>query len=117
MDRVFTQDVMVPHRERGAPESVRLIPSSGPATALSALALGNSVATPAGGVTAEVIEVNSLTEVEALGREKIAGKTVFFNRPVDPAIVLPGRAYGVAGDRRRPGPLTAPQFGAVAALT
>lgn len=117
VDRVFTQDVMVPHWERGAPESVRLLPSSGPATRLAALALGNSVATPAGGVTAEVIEVKSLAEVEALGREKIAGKIVFFNRPMDPAVVLPGRAYGLAGDQRGRGPITAAKFGAVAALT
>jgi len=117
VDRVFTQDVMVPPLGTRRPESVRLLPSSGPGTPLAALALGNSVATPAGGVTAEVIEVKSLAEVEALGREKIAGKIVFFNRPMDPAIVLPGRAYAVAGDQRGRGPITAAKFGAVAALT
>lgn len=119
-DRVFTQDVMVPHWERGAPESVRLLPPAGvkgEAVALAALALGNSVATPPAGLTAEVIEVKSLAELEVLGREKIAGKIVFFNRPMDPMLVLPGRAYGTAGDQRNRGPAAAAKFGAVAALT
>lgn len=117
LDRVFTQDVMVPHWERGAPESVRLLPSSGAATPLAALALGNSVATPAAGITAEIIEVKSLAELETLGREKIAGKIVFFNRPMDPTFVSAGRGYGAAGDQRGRGPVTAAKFGAVAALT
>jgi carboxypeptidase Q len=117
VDRVFTQDVMVPHWERGAPESVRLLPSSGEATSLAALALGNSIATPAAGITAEIIEVKSLAELEALGREKIVGKIVFFNRPMDPTLISAGRGYGGAGDQRARGPITAAKFGAVAALT
>src|SRR5688500_9416884 len=57
LDRVYKQDVMVPHWERGAPESVRLLTSDGAATALAALALGGSGPSPESGVTAEVIEV------------------------------------------------------------
>jgi len=117
IDRVFTQEVMVPHWERGSHESVRLLPAVGPAINLAALALGNSIGTPPAGITAEVIEVKSLAEVEALGRDKISGKIVFYNRRMDPALVLPGRAYGAAGDQRSRGPITAAKLGAVGALT
>ena len=68
LDRVWKQDVMVPHWERGPKESVRLLPSRGQARPLSALALGGTLATPALGITAEVIEVKALAEVAHLGR-------------------------------------------------
>jgi carboxypeptidase Q len=116
LDRVYQQDVMVPHWERGAPESVILThPDS--SVRLAALALGGSVPTPSTGITAEVIELQSLDELAALGREKIAGKIVFFNRPMNPAHVSTGRAYGEAGDQRTRGPAAAAKFGALAVLT
>ena len=117
LDRVYQQDVMVPHWERGAKESVLLLPpdgAKGEAVALNAVALGGSVP---GDVLAEVVEVKSLDELEKLGREKLAGKIVFFNRPMDPASVNPGPAYGGAGDQRNRGPGVAATFGAVAALS
>jgi carboxypeptidase Q len=102
-DRVYKQEVMVPHWERGPKESVTLNSTSG-ATSLTAVALGGSVPTPAGGLTASVIEVKTLAELEQLGREKIAGKIVFFNRPMNPEFVATNRAYGEAGDQRNRGP-------------
>ncbi len=116
LDRVYLQDVMVPHWERGAPESVALLSASG-ATPLAAVALGGSVATPADGITAEVVEVQGLEDLPQLGREKLAGKIVFFNRPMDPTLVIPGLAYGAAGDQRNRGPAAAAKLGAVAVLT
>jgi hypothetical protein len=112
LDRVYLQDVMVPHWERGAKETVELAGAT--PTPLSAVALGGSVP---GDVTAEVIEVKSLQELDALGRGKIAGKIVFFNRPMDPTVINPGPAYGGAGDQRNRGPGVAATFGAVAALS
>jgi hypothetical protein len=116
LDRVYTQEVMVPHWERGAQETVRLL-SQGNSVALSAVALGGSVPTAAGGLTAEVVEVQSLDELAALGREKIAGKIVFFNRPMQSDVFLAGTAYRGAGDQRNLGPAAAARFGAVGALT
>jgi len=46
LDRVYKQDVMVPHWERGAKESVALLPPAGvkgEAVALTAVALGGSL--------------------------------------------------------------------------
>ncbi|MCX6956590.1 MAG: M20/M25/M40 family metallo-hydrolase [Verrucomicrobia bacterium] len=120
LDRVYKQDVMVPHWERGPKESVTLLPPAGTkggGIGLTAVALGGSIASPKEGVTAEVIEVKSIDELATLGREKVAGKIVFFNRPMDPSFVSTGRAYGDAGDQRFRGPAAAGKYGAVAALT
>jgi Zn-dependent M28 family amino/carboxypeptidase len=114
-DRVFLQDVTVPHWERGAPESVYLLDASG-VTTLSSCALGGSGATPEGGLLAEVVEVHSLDELTLLGRAKLEGKIVFFNRPMDPTLANPGPAYGGAGDQRVRGPAAAAKLGAAGAL-
>ncbi len=103
------QSVMVPHWERGAPESVAVV---GGAT-LAAAALGNSPATPVDGLRAGVVELQSL---DALKTTAVKGKIVFFNRPMNPAHLNPGKAYGEAGDQRNKGPAEAAKYGAVAVL-
>jgi len=117
LDRVYKQDVTVPHWERGALESVQLLSSSGQAQPLTALALGGSGPTPAGGLNAEVIEVRSLEELASLPPASVSGKIVFFNRPMAPGAYLPGEAYGGASDQRNRGPAAAARRGAVGALT
>lgn len=115
VDRVYTQEVMVPHWERGPRETVTLLVEGQP-TPLSALALGGSGPTPPGGLTAEVVEVKSAETITALGPTKLAGKIVFFNRPMDPAAIITGDAYGAAADQRSRGPALSGKQGAVAAL-
>ena len=51
----------------------------------------------------QVVEVQSLDELAALPEEKVKGKFVFFNRPMNPTHIEPGKAYGGAGDQRRAG--------------
>jgi carboxypeptidase Q len=116
LDRVTKQDVMVPHWERGPRETVVMTHSAG-AEPLTALALGGSVPTPASGLVAEVVEVKSLDEVVTLGNTKIAGKIVFFNRPMNPAEIRTGTAYAGAGDQRSRGPGVAGKYGAAGVLT
>jgi Zn-dependent M28 family amino/carboxypeptidase len=113
---VRLQDVMVPHWERGAPESVQVLTARGPQP-LAAAALGNSAATPADGLTAGVVEVKSLAEIEKLGRDRVTGKIIFYNRPMDPTLFRTMQAYAVAGDQRNLGPGVAAKFGAAAVLT
>ena len=114
-DHVTTQDVTVPHWERGAPESVQLLTPAGPQP-LAAVALGNSGATPPAGLTAEVIEVHSLAEVARLSTNHIAGRIVFYNRPMNPAFARTFDAYADAADQRAQGPTVAAKHGAVAVL-
>ena len=103
LDSVWLQPCEVPHWVRGEKEVVHIVSPSGNIS-LPALALGNSISTPTSGITAEVIEVRSLDEVEKLGTEKIKGKIVFFNRPMDPTQIRTFNAYGGAVDQRVNGP-------------
>ena len=117
LDSVWLQPCMVPHWVRGDKEQVRIVDSQSLGSLdLNALALGNSVGTPHGGIMAEVVEVKTLDEVEQLGHEKIEGKIVFYNRPMDPRQVRTFNAYGGAVDQRVYGASKAAQFGAVAVL-
>ena len=115
LDSVWLQPCEVPHWVRGEKEVVHIVSPSGNIS-LPALALGNSISTPTSGITAEVIEVRSLDEVEKLGTEKIKGKIVFFNRPMDPTQIRTFNAYGGAVDQRVNGPSQAAKYGAVATL-
>lgn len=75
-------------------------------------ALGGSGASPKGGVTANVVEVKSLAEVEKLGAA-VKGKIVFFSRPFDGSLASQGAAYGGANDQRTRGPALCSRLGAV----
>lgn len=112
-DRTELQPVMVPHWERGPRESVNLLPPAGvkgEAVALTAVALGGSVPTPADGLRAGVVELRSLDELKTAD---VKGKIVFFNRPMKQTPISPGQAYGEAGDARNRGPAEAARHGAV----
>ena len=102
---------MVPHWTRGKGENAELNRNF----LLSICALGGSVATPKGGIDAEVIEVQSLKEAEELG-DRGKGKIVFFNRGFDPTLAATFAAYGGANDQRVGGATAAAKSGAVAVL-
>lgn len=117
LDSVWLQPCEVPHWERGDQEIVRIVNSSQIGSLpLNGVALGNSIGTPKGGITAEVVEVKSLDEVDALGEAGVAGKIVFFNRPLDPTQINTFQAYGGAVDQRGSGASRAARFGAVGVL-
>lgn len=80
-------------------------------------ALGPSGSTPKKGISAEIIEVMSLDEVRELGREKIEGKIVFYNRPANPTYFNTFRSYSEAVDQRYWGPSLAKEFGAIGSIT
>lgn len=114
-DKVYLQEVMVPHWVRGEKETAFIIDGK-TRIPVPIAALGMTVATPKEGITADVIEVQSLKEVESLGEKVIKGKIVFFNRPFDPRFIETGRAYGTAGDQRFMGPAVAAKYGAVGVI-
>jgi carboxypeptidase Q len=117
LDTVWLQPCMAPHWKRGEKEQVRIVNSQKMGTIeLNGVALGNSVGTGPMGVTAEVVEVKSLAEVEKLGRAGIEGKIVFYNRPMDSRQIRTFNAYGGAVDQRGSGPSKAAEYGAVAAV-
>jgi carboxypeptidase Q len=114
-DKVYLQEVMVPHWVRGEKEQ-GLIVMGNTRTPVALAALGGSVASPKAGITAQVIELKSLKELETLGEARIKGKIVFFNRSFDERFIETGSAYGTAGDQRNAGPGAAAKYGAVAVI-
>jgi carboxypeptidase Q len=116
LDSVYLQEMTVPNWKRGDKEIARAISTIHGTTELTVAALGRSVGTGPDGLTAEVVMVTQLSELEQLGRERIEGKIVFFNRPVDQTHYNTFQGYSGAVDQRFAGPVTAAQFGALAAI-
>ncbi|KAA9347089.1 M28 family peptidase [Larkinella humicola] len=114
-DRVFLQEVMVPHWVRGAKE-VAYIRNGKQKITVPIAALGGSVATAPKGVEAQVIEVKSFQELRDLGPEKVKGKIVFYNRPMDPTKLNTFEAYAGAVEQRANGANEAGKLGAVGAI-
>jgi carboxypeptidase Q len=119
---VQLEKLMVPHWVRGE-ETAALVEFPGMAEKTTQkivlCALGLSVATPAEGVTAEVIVARDFDELEALGKEKVAGKIVLFNYHFDKQMASQSRAgdaYGQAVKYRGEGPNAAGRLGALACL-
>jgi hypothetical protein len=115
-DNVYLQKCMVPHWVRGEKEKGQIILSGNKKYDLKLCALGNSVGTGAKGVTAEVIEVNTMQQLNQLGINGIKGKIVFFNFPMNPTYIKTFRAYGESGISRTRGPSLAGKYGAVGAM-
>jgi carboxypeptidase Q len=114
-DKVYLQEVMVPHWVRGAKEEGFIIDGK-TRIPVAIAALGMSVATPKAGVTANIVEVRSLKELDALGESVIKGKIVFFNGQFDQRYIETGQGYGAAGIQRFAGPSAAAKYGAVGAI-
>jgi carboxypeptidase Q len=104
LDNVRGEPVMVPRWIRGE-ESVELLAPR--VQKLPMLGLGGSVATPAAGITAEVLVVSTFDELTARAAQA-RGKIVLFNAPFT--------SYGATVVYRRDGANAASKVGAVAAL-
>lgn len=103
-DTVYTQPVMVPHWERGNEYASFKEPYE---RNLPVLGLGNSIATPDTGITADVIAVRSFEEL-AQKADEIPGKIVLYN--------VPFTTYGETVQYRIRGAVMASRAGAVASL-
>lgn len=119
---VQLEKTMVPHWVRGEEHAeLTQIPGQAENTTQKIVlaALGGSVATPAEGITADVIAVRDFDELTSLPREKVSGKIVLFNHSFDKQMAAQGRggeAYGEAVVYRGGGPSAASKQGAVACL-
>ncbi len=113
LDSVWLQPVMVPKWTRGVPEYSYIETAPGMSSVVNVCALGGSVATPDGGLKAEVVEVKGIEELEALGRDAIQGKIVFYNRPMQANLIHTFEAYGGCVDQRYSGAKEAAKYGAV----
>lgn len=108
--KAWLEPVKVPRWVRGEERGEILASERHRGHPLSLLALGGSVATPPGGVTAEVVEVGSFEELESLGA-RVKGKIVFFNHGMSVA-----GDYGRFVGLRARGASAAAKHGAVGVL-
>lgn len=104
---VRAEPVTVPRWRRG--EASLSVAAAGPE--LRPVALGGSVATPAGGVAAGVLRVESLAELQALPPDRVKGRIVFFDARMERT--RDGSGYGRAVRVRTRGPAEAGRRGAV----
>ncbi|WP_338733055.1 M20/M25/M40 family metallo-hydrolase [Mangrovimonas cancribranchiae] len=116
LDKVWLQPVMVPKWIRGAKEYAYVKSSSGKTTSVNICALGGSVATNPLGIESEVVEVHNFEELEQLGRNKVEGKIVFFNRPMQADLIQTFQAYGGCVNQRYKGAVEAAKYGAVGVI-
>jgi hypothetical protein len=113
LDNVWLQKVMVPKWTRGFPEYAYLETGPGKTILTNVCALGGSVATSDIGLKAEVIEVQGIEDLARYGKDQIEGKIVFFNRPMEAALINTFDAYGGCVDQRYSGAVEAAKYGAV----
>ena len=104
LQNVRGERVMVPVWVRGA-ESAQMV--SPRAQYMPILGLGGSIATPPGGITADVLVVSSFSELTAKASQA-AGKIVLYDAPFT--------SYGETVQYRARGAVAAAKVGAVAAL-
>ncbi|CAG2531431.1 peptidase M28 family protein [Maribacter sp. 6B07] len=116
VDRVWLQPVMVPKWVRGTPEFAYFETTPGITTNVAICALGGSVATPPKGIKANIIEVEGVEQLTTLGKDKIEGKIVFFNRPMDATEINTFTAYSNCVDQRYAGALEASKYGALGVI-
>jgi carboxypeptidase Q len=104
LQNVRGERVMVPAWVRGTESAQLLLPRP---QDLPMLGLGGSIATPPGGITADVIVVGSFSDL-ASKASRAAGKIVLFD--------VPFTSYGETVQYRARGAIEAAKVGAVAAL-
>jgi hypothetical protein len=113
LDRVYLQPIEIPFWVRGDIEWAAI--SEDVDVDFKIRTLGGSVGTD-GPMQGDLVEVTSLEEVKKLGKEGIAGKIVFYNRPMDPKLINTFASYGGCVDQRYAGASVAAEYGAIAVL-
>jgi carboxypeptidase Q len=119
---VHLEPAQVSHWVRGEAEAELVeYPGHVPGTTqrIVLAAVSGSSATPADGITADVVVVHSFDELTGLGRDKVAGKIVVYNVAYDERKALAGHAFEAYGETvvyRGRGAIAAAELGAVGSL-
>lgn len=111
-DKVWTEPVSFPKWVRRSERAEVLAPFPQP---LSVTALGNSAATPAGGLDAEIVVFDSLDALTAASDDSVRGKIVYIGS-TRMAVHADGRDYGKGSRVRSRGPAVASNKGAAGFL-
>ena len=113
--KVWLQPTLVDHWERGDIEKAEMILPDGKSIKLHICALGTSVGTNGKWLYGKIIEVKSFRELQKI-KDKVKGKIVFFNRPMEKELVDTFKAYARAVNQRTAGASEAAKYGAIAVI-
>jgi carboxypeptidase Q len=113
-DKTWLQECKIPHWVRGGKEEGEMS-VNGKKSPIRLLALGNSVGTGPGGLSAPVILVNSFDDLEHK-KGQVKGKIVFYNYKFNPRFIQTFRSYGDAVIYRARGASRAAKYGALGVL-
>jgi carboxypeptidase Q len=111
-DKVYLQEIQVPHWERGTKESAWIKTKEGKLISLKILALGGSVGTN-GTLRAELVVFRSLDDLKKAKESDVTGKIVLLNQPFDEKMINTFKAYGACYPIRGDGAVEAAKLGAV----
>jgi hypothetical protein len=114
-DRVYLQPIMVPHWERGNPESAWITLANGSIEKLTLAALGGSVSTQ-GLLEGEVVMFSHLDELKQAKKSEVEGKIVFLNQAMNAAEIQTFKAYGACYPIRGNGAVEGARLGAKAVV-
>mgnify|MGYP000728290843 CR=1 FL=1 len=107
-DKVWTEPATFPKWIRYSESASVISPSP---QKLHITALGNSISTPKNGIQAQVVEFETLAELENASKSTVNGKIVFINYRMNRT--RDGNGYGPAVQARNRGAVVAAQKGAV----
>ncbi len=115
-DKVWLQEITVPHWERGTKEAGWIRRADGTLQKVHLLALGGSIGTD-GLMEADIVEFKTLEELKALKSDAdVKGKIVFINQPMNEQQINTFKAYGGCWPVRGLGASEAAKLGAKAVI-
>jgi len=114
-DKVYLQEIKVPHWERGTKEAGWIVEPNGNISNVHLLALGGSIGTN-GRMQDEVILFSSLEELKKAKKAEVEGKIVFINQRMDEKQIQTFKAYGGCYAIRGYGAIEASKLGAKAVI-
>lgn len=114
-DKVYLQEIKVPHWERGTKESAWIRTKTGKLIKLHLLALGGSIGTE-GLLQGEVVEFKTIDDLKKASGNEVKGKVVFINQEMDASQIQTFKAYGVCYAIRGNGAVEAGKLGAKAVV-
>ena len=91
-DRVFLQEVMVPHWVRGQEEAAMIV--KGKKSRMLIASPGNAVGTDEQGMTAKLLKINHIDELKRMNPADVKGKIVFYNFKFDQTNINTFESYG-----------------------
>lgn len=114
-DKVYKQEITVPHWERGTKEAGWVRTEDGQLIKVNILALGGSIGTN-GIMEGKLLTFSSLKELQEASAAEIEGNIVFLNQPMDEKQISTFRAYGGCYPIRGNGAVEGARLGAKAVI-